>query len=295
MDSMIKIKCLFFFNKSMKTFSSQHPNEHNMGPSNCSVCAPVCAHVAMWKMYLTRWHEMEAFLWHAKADCISFFFLMTQEGWGPVSLGDISPGNPGFRPSSHGAVQLESLALPDSLSTGLDDELWTVCQVVWVHFPTELHPGVQLQEESEPRLSDKCINFICFMWKIGLFEIGSMKEWNGFTVLLIAIRSADSLTCVDLVFFSTLTCMVSLASLTNRFLMATYWIPSSVTSSSWASIRPRTASWLATQQTTDLWEQFRVSFMMSMTWQHNADHPIGVDCFAGSSLTWLWTREWHSR
>lgn len=88
---------------------------------------------------------------------------MTQEGWGPVSLGDISPGNPGFRPPSQSAVQLESLALPDSLSTGLDDELWTVCQVVWVHFLTELHPGVHLQEKSEPRLSDKRINFVCFM------------------------------------------------------------------------------------------------------------------------------------
>lgn len=55
-----------------------------------------------------------------------------------------SPGNPGFGPSSHSAVQLHSLALPDSLSTGLDDKLWRVCEAVGVHFLTELSPFLHL-------------------------------------------------------------------------------------------------------------------------------------------------------
>lgn len=54
------------------------------------------------------------------------------------------PGNPGFGPSSHGAVQLDILAFPNSLSTGLDNELRAVCQAVWVHFLTELRPFLHL-------------------------------------------------------------------------------------------------------------------------------------------------------
>lgn len=69
-----------------------------------------------------------------------------------VSLEGISPGNPGFRPSSHSAVQLESLALPDSLPAGLDDKLWRVCQAVWVHFLSELCPLFHLEQESEDGL-----------------------------------------------------------------------------------------------------------------------------------------------
>lgn len=69
-----------------------------------------------------------------------------------MSLDDISPGNPGFRPSSHSAVQLESLALPDGLSTGLDDKLRTVCQAVRVHFPTKLYPLIHLKQNEHFRL-----------------------------------------------------------------------------------------------------------------------------------------------
>lgn len=53
-------------------------------------------------------------------------------------LEDISPGNPGFGPSSYSAVQLQSVAFPDCLPAGLDDELRRVCQAVRVHFLTEL-------------------------------------------------------------------------------------------------------------------------------------------------------------
>lgn len=62
-------------------------------------------------------------------------------------LEDFSPGDPGLGPSGHGAVQLEGLALPDGLSTGLHNKLWRVCQAVWVHFLTELAPLIHLQPE----------------------------------------------------------------------------------------------------------------------------------------------------
>lgn len=80
-------------------------------------------------------------------------FPVTQRRWTSVGLEDVSPGNPGFRPSRHSAVQLESVALPDSLPTGHDDKLWMVCQAVWVHFLTELGPLLHLQQESEDRFS----------------------------------------------------------------------------------------------------------------------------------------------
>lgn len=53
-------------------------------------------------------------------------------------LEDVSPGNSGFGPSSHGAVQLQSVALPHGLPAGLDDELRRVRQAVRVHLLTEL-------------------------------------------------------------------------------------------------------------------------------------------------------------
>lgn len=62
------------------------------------------------------------------------------------------PGNSGFGPSGHSAVQLDRLAFPGSLSAGLDDKLWRVCQAILVHFLTELGPLIHLYQESEARL-----------------------------------------------------------------------------------------------------------------------------------------------
>lgn len=66
-----------------------------------------------------------------------------------VDLENISPGNPGFGPPSYGAVQLQSVAFPDCLPTGLDDKLRRVCQAVRVHFLAELGPLFHLHLEGE--------------------------------------------------------------------------------------------------------------------------------------------------
>lgn len=133
----------------------------------------------------------------------------------PVTL-DVSPGNLGFRPSSHSAVQRQSLALPDTLPTGLDNKLWWMRQAVYVHFLAELHPLVHLQQEIEDRLPHEQQQTTC-----QAYSDQSTEESKEFTVLLSSTRSADSLIRVVLVFFTTFTFVASLASLTNRFLMAT--------------------------------------------------------------------------
>lgn len=96
---------------------------------------------------------------------------------------------------------------------------------------------------------------------------------------------------IILLFFSTLTSKASLASLTNRFLMATYWIPSSETSSSCASIRPRTTSWLLRQQTTS--EIIKITHTLLNSYLYLAIVFLQLLCF--SKLTWLWIRVSHNQ
>ncbi len=105
------------------------------------MCVCVCMCVCVFMLWKT---DLKLMTMALDGNFSMTFLLVTQRRWGPVNLDDILPGHPGFRPSSHSAVQLESLALPDCLSTGLDDKLWRVCQAVWVHLLTELCPLVHL-------------------------------------------------------------------------------------------------------------------------------------------------------
>lgn len=61
-----------------------------------------------------------------------------------MNLKDLLPSNPGFGPSGHSAVELDSVALPDSHSTGFNNKLRRVCQAVRIHFLTELCPLIDL-------------------------------------------------------------------------------------------------------------------------------------------------------
>lgn len=133
-------------------------------PPLSSECVIAQECTSSWKIDLA---DDESFGWKLLYDTHMTdepFFLVTQRRWGTSESGTyILPGNPRFRPSSHSAVQLDCLALPDSLSTGLDNKLWRVHQAVWVHFPTELCPLLHLQQESKARLSYKahsCERFI---------------------------------------------------------------------------------------------------------------------------------------
>lgn len=75
--------------------------------------------------------------------------LVNKRKWSLESLDGTSPGNLGLGPPCHGAVEVESLALPHCLSTGLYDKLWRVRQAVWVHLSAELHPLVHLGRDRD--------------------------------------------------------------------------------------------------------------------------------------------------
>lgn len=69
----------------------------------------------------------------------------------------ILPGDTGLGPSSHSAVQFDTLALPDGLSTRLDDKLWSVCQAVRVHLLTKFRPLLQLGQKRDIHTLDGCV------------------------------------------------------------------------------------------------------------------------------------------
>lgn len=142
LDNNRKTAGLFFHSRPQRTWQ---------GTLTC-VCVLI---LGLWEIELV---DGEKFGWrvfyHETLNApINACFPVTQRRPTSGGLEDVSPSNPGFRPSSHGAVQLQYAALPHSLPTGHDDKLRRVCQAVWVHFLTELCPLVHLQQDSEDRFS----------------------------------------------------------------------------------------------------------------------------------------------